>query len=171
MKHCKGSAFLVGSVKSDPLDAWGEQSELEIEGGRLINPPPPTPSSLFQPRPKSRCKEKEETEKEDIWKAATSSLPHRLLRGLSRALCYPQAWILSGCKEREKKKKNRRGGKRKKQTNGARLHLDEPKAKINLTYKISAIGPINSLILLSYIYIYNITYPRQGANELLLQIL
>lgn len=40
MKHCKGSAFLRGSVKSDPLDAWGEQSELEIEGGRLINPPP-----------------------------------------------------------------------------------------------------------------------------------
>lgn len=40
MKHCKGSAFLRGSVKSDPLDAWGEESELEIEGGRLINPPP-----------------------------------------------------------------------------------------------------------------------------------
>lgn len=98
MKHCKGSAFLRGSVKSDPLDAWGEESELEIEGGRLINPP----SSLFQPRPKSRCKEKEETEKEDIWKAATSSLPHRLLRGLSRALCYPRAWILSGCKREEK---------------------------------------------------------------------
>lgn len=65
MKHCKGSAFLRGSVKSDPLDAWGEQSELEIEGGRLINPPTPQPA-LFQPRPKSRCKEKEETEKEDI---------------------------------------------------------------------------------------------------------
>lgn len=69
MKHCKGSAFLRDSVKSDPLDAWGEQTELEIEGGRLITHPPLPLSvahSLFQARPKSRCKEKEETEKEDI---------------------------------------------------------------------------------------------------------
>lgn len=126
MKHCKGSAFLRGSVKSDPLDAWGEQSELEIEGGRLINPPTPQPA-LFQPRPKSRCKEKEETEKEDIWKAATSSLPRRLLRGLSRALCYPRAWILSGCKRGEKKTR-----RIKKENSGTCLHLTE----INLTYKL-----------------------------------
>lgn len=65
MKHCTDLAFLLGSVKSDPLDAWGEQSELEIKGGRLINPLPPR-SPLLQPRPKSRCKEKEETEKGDI---------------------------------------------------------------------------------------------------------
>lgn len=32
VKQCKGF-FLLGSVKSDPLDAWGEQSELEIEVG------------------------------------------------------------------------------------------------------------------------------------------
>ena len=44
VKHCKGSAFLLASVKSDPLDAWGEQSELEIEVGGWLTPSSPRPT-------------------------------------------------------------------------------------------------------------------------------
>ena len=66
MNQCKGFACSSGrrSIRADPLDACGEQSELEMESGRLINPPrSPASSSRLRPRPKSRCKEKEETEK------------------------------------------------------------------------------------------------------------
>lgn len=63
MKHCTDPAFLLGSVKSDPLDAWGEQSELEIEGGRLINPLPPR-SPLLQPRPSRDVKKRRRQKKE-----------------------------------------------------------------------------------------------------------
>lgn len=101
----KDLLFPLRSIKPDPLDAWGAQSKLEIEEGggwsapRHLHPAPLRAQSRGAKKKKKRTEM--EAEKKDIWKAATSSLSRRLLCGLSHALCYPRAWILSGCKEKK----------------------------------------------------------------------
>lgn len=71
MKHCEGGAFIfLRSIKSDPLDACGEESELEIEVPARVTPhshpilyphlpPPPPPETKVVMQKGERERERE----------------------------------------------------------------------------------------------------------------